>query len=61
MAVTKVKLFIKMGVGLLSLTAALVAYTVFKPNINPQALKEEAEKNIQNTKNTFEGAGKVFR
>lgn len=57
----KFQLFLKVGVGLLSLTAAFIAYTVFKPNINPQSLKEEAERNIENTRNTFQSATNAFK
>ena len=54
------KMLFKIGGGVLSLVIAVGAYVTFKPNLDPNVLKEEAEKNIQNTKNTFSQAGNAF-
>jgi hypothetical protein len=53
-------IFIGLGCGGLSILIALGAYAIFKPNINPEVVKQEVEKNIQNTQNSIKDATNAF-
>lgn len=56
----KIGKIVKVGIIVISLLAAVGIYLVFKPNINPMQMKEETEKIIGNTQDTFKKATMAF-
>ena len=57
---SKIAKYVKAGIIVISLLAAVGIYVVFKPNINPTQMKEETEKIIGNTQDTFKKATMAF-
>jgi len=53
-------IFIGLGCGGLSILIALGAYAIFKPNINPESMKQEVERNLEKTKSSFKDATNAF-
>ena len=52
--------FIGWGCGGLSILIALGAYATFKPNISPESMKQEVERNLEKTKSSLKDATNVF-